>query len=390
MVKFIVYGPSRWSRPKAHFVNWVSETKDKIQERPEFFFFCMAWGMLIIMFFLFFGVILFECIATLVGKGLGTGTHKDKAETLKFIGLGMGGILAAIGAVAYNRRANAEVENNRLTEKGHIEDRFKTATDNLQSKHPVIQISAFYQFYYLAKHSNDIDFRKNIFDVLCAHLRHITQKENRKKHRQSEEITEKCQILLYVLFKSENRTIFEFDRFPTCNLHGIHLVGANLSQARLRRVNLSEADLSNAYISGADFSNAYLSGTIFSSAYLVETCFTGANLSGANFTDANLLGANFGASRYLTQDGTPGKIYEPGANLSGANLSGANLKHTFFSDANFQKAQFKGPELKNIGRIERADFRGATVDSRPILREDLPTDRGEYYANWNPPPEKKD
>ena len=69
---------------------------------------------------------------------------KGKPDALRLIGWGMGGVLAAIVALALNRRAAA-------MEKGLIEERFKAATQGLADKQPSVRIAAFYQFYYFGE-----------------------------------------------------------------------------------------------------------------------------------------------------------------------------------------------------------------------------------------------
>ena len=64
-----------------------------------------------------------------------------------------------------------------------------------------------------------------------------------------------------------------------------------------------------------------------------------------------------------------------------------------FSDANlsevdFRKAEFNNVNLDKIHSVKGADFRGAKILGMPIKRDDIPDNKGEYYANWNPPPEK--
>ena len=103
--------------------------------------------LLLTMILLFFHVAYYEKIAAEVGNFLG---YCCKKETLNFIAAGMGGVIATMVAVAVNRRANAEVENNELTQKGHDDARFQNITENLGHDKASVRISAFYRFYYYA------------------------------------------------------------------------------------------------------------------------------------------------------------------------------------------------------------------------------------------------
>ena len=230
---------------------------------------------------------------------------EGKHETLEFIGLGLGGVLAAIGAVELNRRATAAMKNseamtknaeemaknNALTEKGHIQERLKAAMQSLGHIAPSVRIAAFYQFYRLAKDNSDKDFVKNIFDILCAHLRHLTSNENYRQNEGQYAPTEECQSLLNVLFKNPQDIFVVADM--RVNLRGIHLVGANFHKAHLRgvsfhRANLQHADFWHANVEEAVFLKSNLQKANFTVAHAYYAFFQRADVAGADFTNAYL------------------------------------------------------------------------------------------------------
>ena len=401
--------------------------------------------MLLLMLIMFLSVMLVEPISVTVGDMLGT---KSKIETLRFIGIIMGGVFAVIAATVFNHRTAVQIENNKLIEKGHINERFGSATENLGNENSTVRISAFYQFYYLAKDQPDNNFRQSIFEILCSCLRSMPRNKSHSTGEDGEEYpTAECQTLLNILFDSKYCTVFDDNGFdpdlqranlinanlPDANLSNANLSGANLSNARLTAVNLSGAklwrtnlsnawllvaDLSNAYFSDANLSNACLLDANLSNAYLSDanlskTNFSRANLSDANLSDANLSDANLSDANLSSTNLS--KTNFSGANLSDANLSDANLSKTNFSranlsdanlsdanlsdanlsdanlsDANLQRTQLKGTNLMKVRSIRNADFRGTKIDGRPITKNDLPADKGEYYADWNPPPKKEE
>ena len=245
-----------------------------------------------------------------------TGTNA-KQETLKFISLGMGGVLAAIAAIELNLRAtaamknaeamtkNAEAmaENNALTEKGHTQERFKVAVQNLASVQTAARIASFYQFYYLAKDNSDKDFQKSIFDILCSHLRQMTRGDEYREYAEQNKPTEECQSLLDVLFKNPQHLFAEMQ----ANLRDVYIVGANLSDAR-GNVDFDGADARNVNFWGAKLPNAS-----FRDANLQEACFTEADLSRSMFWNTDIKDVHFA-----------------GANLRGAYLlsvKNANLEN---------------------------------------------------------------
>ena len=212
---------------------------------------------------------------------------ESKQETLEFIGLGMGSVLATIGAVVLHQRAEAAMKNaeamtknaetaaknNTLTEEGNIQERFKAAVQSLGHAEPSVRIAAFYQFYHLAEGHSDKNLRRSIMDILCAHLRQITRDDDGSNREQQNEPTEECQSLLDVLFKNPQRL---FADLPA-NLRGIYIGRANMRLAE-GQINFELADVRR-----VDFGKAKLSGSSFLFASIGEANFNDADLSGASF-----------------------------------------------------------------------------------------------------------
>ena len=203
-----------------------------------------------------------------------------KNETIKLIGLGLGGALAAMGTVALNRRATAMMQQNTLIERGHIDERFKAAVQSLGSEQPSARIAAFYQFYYLAKNgSADEDFVKSIFDILCAHLRQITSRHDYRNGEGQEKPTEECQTLLDVIFRNPQRLFTEM----TAHLRGVYLVGADLRHAQFGySTDLEGARLDNANLQHAQFVVAVASKVSFRGADINRTVFAYTDMHHAN------------------------------------------------------------------------------------------------------------
>ena len=428
-----------------------------------------AWGLASLLLVSFFGVMLSQPFEKLFGAWLGI---KQKSEILQFIGLGIAGVLALLNAVAVNRRATAQEEstkaqvtNNELIEKGRIDERFKSATENLGSQNIGTRIASFYLFYYLAKDSQDNNVRRNSFDVMCAHLRTMPNDQSHVERNGNIFPTKEYQTLLNILFKPEDESIFsEFHanlqsvnlthtnlekanlaNADLCDaiLQGANLTSANLADskftraniayahfidAKLERANLKEADLRHAKFIGANlkaanlesanlvhanFVRANLTDAIMTRAKMEEACLDQANIRNANLTAASLDNAYLVAAR-LEDANLTGTGFDH-ANLTNANLTNANLDHTYFANADltnanltsarFMISDFMNTKLRNVNftntdllhtnlhsakNIEGADFREAKMGTKPITKDDIPTDKGEYYAKWNPPPEKEE
>ena len=285
---------------------------------------------------------------------------KDKPDTLQLIGWGMGGVLAAIVALALNRRAAA-------MEKGLIDERFKAAVQSLAGEQPSVRIAAFYQFYYLAKDNPDRDFRSSIFDILCAHLRQITSEFDYRNGVGKKKPTEECQSLLDVLFKKSLNVFVDMK----ADMKNAYLVGANLSNTELHRAdfrdaNLSKANFLDANVSEANFQNADVSRARFWIADVSRARFWDANASEANFWEANVSEVNFWDANLSKAD------------FGGANLSKANFHNTNVSAANFNGAGLHGADFFSAKDIGSAKFNDIKIDSETKFPERFR--EGDHYT----------
>ena len=347
-----------------------------IFQHPDFVFWSPValWIVLVLMLVIFLGVMFSDYISRIVTCWLGTKETEvgtSKYETLKFIGLGMSGMLVAIGAIAINRRADAQVknviaqvENNQLIEKGHTNERFKSAIESLGHNDVSVRIASFYQFYHLAKGEEE-DFRHNIFKILCSRLRSMPRDISHLMEADKQERPKaECQTLLDILFQSEGESVF--GKFHA-DLRKAFLMYADLTDTNLVGAKFFGADLNSAF-----FENANVSNSFFSHAILVRANFKGADLTDTEFKEADLEGANL-----------------DGANFTNADLMGANLTDARVENANFTNVCFWGADLKNanlefVRSIEKADFRYAKIGGRDITPQDLPTNKGKYIPLGQP------
>ena len=382
----------------------------------------------------------------------------EKYETLEFIALIMGGVLAVLGAITINRRVDAQEENNESANKRNDDYRFQHMVSNLGHEKVTVRVATFYRFYYLAfkeknnreknnkgkskeeiKKENKGIIEEDIFEMLCSCLRSMSSGEpyiSKDKYEYRTESKTLFDVLFKEKFKSKKNGLIPDHVIPNlqkihldnmdlvdsnlsrANLSHANLAGSNLSHTNLSHANLSHAnlshtnlfhanlfhaDLSNTDISDAEIpranlshanlfhvnvSNANLFRANLSRADLWETNLSGARLTRANLSDAYLFRANLSGAHFFRADFS-------NANLLGTDLSGAYLVHADFSNAdlswvNLQKTELENANLMEVRRIKNADFRGAKIGDRLITKDDLPADKGEYYADWNPPPDEQD
>ena len=232
-----------------------------------------ALGVLLLAFVF---VMAWDCAEKCISKLLGL---REKSEVLKFIGIGMGGILLALQALMSYKRAKAledtaqaqadaakaqakateeQAKANQHTEQGLRQERLKNAIEHLGQDSDSMRLGGAYELFHLAQDTEEL--RQTVFDILCAHIRQTTSEEEyRKKHKSKP--SEEVQNLLTLLFVQEHKVeVFE----DLCiNFQGSWLNGANLRKARLKKavlvgVNLQKADLYSAQMRDAILAEAQM------------------------------------------------------------------------------------------------------------------------------------
>ena len=326
----------------------------KIKDNPLLSFLVF---LLILTFGAFVGVLFFECIETHISKLLGL---SNKSETLKFLGISMGGVLIALQALMSYKRAKAmedtaqaqadaanaqarateeQAKANEHTEQGQRQERFRNAIEHLGHEKDSVRMGGAYELCHLAQDTEEL--RQTVFDILCAHIRRTTgeyEYRERYKLKPSEEV----QSLLTLLFVQKHEIFkgFQVDLQGTL-LKGANLQKACLEKANISRANLQEASLSEIHLQGAILRQAHLQGADLSEAYLQGAILRQAHLQGTDLRKAYLQGA------YL------GQAYLQGASLFLTCLQGADL-----NEAHLQGARLTEPYLQGT-ILYKTDMRGA-------------------------------
>ena len=276
----------------------------------------------------------------------------EKNEILKFLGIGMGGLLVALQVVMSYKRAKAMEGTAAYAEHGQRQERLKNAIEHLGNGSDSVRLGGAYELFHLAKEFRDLG--QTVLDILCAHIRRTTRlDEYQNKH--ASEPSEEVQSLLTLLFVEEHR-VFEGLRG---NLEGSFLNGARLAEAHLAQTSLRNAELRNAllakaqlqesdlgfaHLQGADLTYATLEGATLWSAELQGAFLRNANLQG-DLLLANLQNAHLVEARLRGADMRRACLQ--GADLSGAELQGARLDFAQLQDASLKGAAFQGVDSKS-------------------------------------------
>ena len=191
------------------------------------------------------------------------------------------------------------------------DNRFSSGVELLGNTNESARIGAAFTLYFLANEFNE--YRKLTCEILCAHIRTVTNKQEYKIHY-TDRLSNEIQTILDLLFKEEYGSIF--DSYHK-NLAGAICYGANFADGILNNVNFKFVTLNN-----ANFSNAKLG----------DVDFKDAKLSNVNFESAKLSNINFFR-----------------ATLSNVSFERVAFNHTLFSFAKFKdKIDFTGTSLANI------------------------------------------
>lgn len=170
--------------------------------------------------------------------------------------------------------------------------------------------------------------------------------------------------------KQENaKKLLATKAYNKCDLSGIKLTNADLSNASLMYANLSGADLSGADLTKASLSNSNLEKANFNGANLTranlgKAVLKNANLSGANLTQAYMLTADLNNASLTGANLTKARLNS--ADFTGANLTNVLLKKAYLGHSNFSKAQlvganFTGADMCGFKQSNCADFTDANL-----------------------------
>jgi len=231
-----------------------------------------------------------------------------KSEILKFLGIGMGGILLALQAKASHRRAKAmelaahaqagsaqaqadsaqaqadsaqaqadsaqaqaaaareQARSIEATEQGQRQERLKNAIEHLGHESVSVRLGGAYELFHLAEDTEVLS--KTALDILCAHIRRTTGEAGYQETYNAKP-SEEVQSLLTLLFVQDHQ-VFKGLR---ANLQGSFLNGADLNEAHL-----PGADLRGAHLQRAALERAHLQRAALGRAHLQEAALERAHL----------------------------------------------------------------------------------------------------------------
>ena len=319
-------------------------------------------GLLVVLVVVFVVVMIPDCpkwIFNLLGIA---GTEEPKYEALKFLGIGMGGVLVALQALMSYKRAKAmeqtaeaqaaaaraQADAVSKTEQGQRQDRLKNAIEHLGHDKESVRLGGAYELFHLAKESEEM--RESVFDILCAHIRRTTG-ENKYRETYESKPSEEVQSLLDLLFVKDPE-VFK----------GLYtdLSGTWLNGSRLATAYLVYASLNDAYLQGAYLVEAHLQGALLDDAHLQRASFDHADLQGASFDGAHLQGTILDEA-HLQGTSLIG-VHLQEASLIGTDLRGARSHKSHHELTQTMKELTEGSDFEQVIRRsidQESDLSGA-------------------------------
>ena len=287
-------------------------------------------------------------------------TEVSNSETLRNVGLLIGGILAFVfagwrawvaerQADAAQRQADAAQRQAETafvqaetafvqaetTQQILLNDRYQRGAEMLGSTVLVVRLGGIYALNRLAE-EHPQQYHIQVMELLCAFARNpVGRKEDLVVGYEGTDpasrLREDIQAVMTAIgSRGEKKLELEEENGYIPNLTGAYLPHLQLEKGNLSSVRLGRANLRGAYLFGADLSRAHLDVADLSGAILAFANLTGArllktdltsskmglaNLTKAILDEANLSGADLNSAT-LT-----------GASLMGTNLSGADFSH---------------------------------------------------------------
>ena len=201
-----------------------------------------------------------------------------------------------------------------IQQKQLLDNCFSSGVKLLGNQNESIRMGGAYTLYYLAKDSEE--YRKCVCEILCGHIRSMTNKKEYKKKYEKKPSIE-IQTIFNLLFQNEYGLIF--DEYHK-NLAGVTLNGVNFSETVMSDVSFVEAVLNDVVFDKAtcdkvDFLRAKLSNIKFGHASLRNLNFWYTSLSNVDFSDAKFVRQSINFRETILEHVPYEKITEPGRSL---------------------------------------------------------------------------
>ncbi|MEV5886994.1 pentapeptide repeat-containing protein [Streptomyces sp. NPDC052020] len=276
----------------------------------------------------------------------------------------IGGLVVLIGAYATWRQLRVSQEGLRLTQEGHITDRFSRAVDQLGSDTPDVRIGGFHALLRIAEHSPRD--REAVISLQAAYLRTHLPWPPVGPDAPAADVPINDIAPLEV-------------RVPDAQV-ALTGLGMLCERREQRWVNLSATDLRR----------ADCDGLVLPEVNLDRACMEAAGFYHANLTQASLVSVNLRYADFKTAVLRRARCALAdlrGARLVAADLRDADLTEADLREANLRKGDARGAVFRRAD-LRLADLRGADFSTADLtqarLAGALASDRTRWPAGFDP------
>lgn len=284
------------------------------------------------------------------------------------------GALVTISINYRNSHINAQAlattqETFRITERGHLTERYTRAIEQLGSERDAVRLGGIYSLEQLAVDSTRNGDQATVVEVLSAFVRvhrplghSAADDEAARLGLERAEESESLDVESKSMGRSGPDTALS-DAFPIDVQAAVTVLGRLPTRLEVPRADLTGANLSNADLSDATLAGATIVGADLTRAKLTGADLRGADLSQANLTEATLNGVNLVAANLTlaTLDS---------ADLTNANLTCATLASARLFEAVLFSTDFSGAILSD-SVLTAANLTGATLTAARLVDADV-------------------
>lgn len=272
----------------------------------------------------------------------------------------------------------------RITERGHLTDRYTRAIEQLGNTDSLtIRLGGIYALQQVATETRQDEDHAMVVEVLSAFVRttlaetttvptgayqqHPKGKSYPPTESMPVDVLAAISVLAQLPDRDDMRADFSGVDFTGWNLRGARLIDGDLTEVNLRGVDLYDVDLDGLELEGADLTRAHLAECDFKKVGLLGTYLCEANASDSDFRGvsmmyADLSGADLRASNFSSADLSHADM--SAANLRDADLRGANLAGAMFGDADLSGVVLWRTQIAN-GQLDVMRTRPQLADQPP-------------------------
>lgn len=299
------------------------------------------WTLIIVVFLLFVLILLafffknFHCF-------LATHFHlnNDPSKVFVFLGVAFSGSIILLQQLFFLRRVKANESIAISQQSGVFQERFNNAITLLQYTNTSVRLGAVYTLAHLGADEKG-SYLTSVIEILCGHLRSLSQNPEYKKNYKDKPSIE-TQIILDILFKKGGKCLNKLANYTIyIDLTNTYLVGYQFVEYYLQKVNFSGSILSK-----STFRDSKCQLTNFEGCEFYDSHFYNSNFTKSRFSLAVFASFRFENNSMMDCSFFSSILYNGGffqTKLQGANIDYGHFLRVHFVDTYFSASIYSDP-----------------------------------------------